>query len=547
MFEEFRDKILDYLRAERDFIEADIAAHDALGDVEKEDLGLLIRDAKLVSHEGQHVVYRAEVNMTKLRAGDGVSLIDLDSGKRINAIVDENGIDTIALTLPILATPPRLVRIEVIEVQLNDSLISLISDIRPGGPGVAFLKMLSGELHPKMSGFGSIEDVHESEIPNSFNKEQADSVRAIAKRPNLYYLQGIPGAGKTHVLSIIAQVYARRGKDVLVMALTHQAVNNALNKICAVAPELSVAKIGSEFKNIGLSDEVVRFSSFRDYVAERGRSGRFVEKVGRVLGMTFQSAIFNLGRIASPFMPQVLLFDEAGQLPLTHAAAIGAFKCGSIVFVGDDLQMPPIYHEQLKKNELSHSVFEHIKSLYQECGIVLNTTYRMSRLIAAYVAKRFYLPKGIDLRCAENSIGNRGESAIEYVACKAPGSTDENGVEAEKAIEVVAGALECGISPKRMAVITPFRRQVRLVRKLMLERLPELEVYPLVDTVERLQGQDVELIILSFAVDDVKYFLDHQSFILNPNRLNVMFSRATNRVVVIASQIVLDLLRDNDL
>jgi superfamily I DNA and/or RNA helicase len=72
------------------------------------------------------------------------------------------------------------------------------------------------------------------------------------------------------------------------------------------------------------------------------------------------------------------------------------------------------------------------------------------------------------------------------------------------------------------------------------ERRPGLRDLPLVDTVERLQGQDVDVIILSFSVDDEVYFAAKRSFLLNSNRLNVMFSRATSKVVVISSQLVLD-------
>ena len=60
----------------------------------------------------------------------------------------------------------------------------------------------------------------------------------------------------------------------------------------------------------------------------------------------------------------------------------------------------------------------------------------------------------------------------------------------------------------------------------------------LVDTVERLQGQDVDMIILSFAVSDKDYFDKINDFLLNPNRLNVMISRAKTKVVILASEVI---------
>ncbi len=96
-----------------------------------------------------------------------------------------------------------------------------------------------------------------------------------------------------------------------------------------------------------------------------------------------------------------------------------------------------------------------------------------------------------------------------------------------------------GATSDRLAIITPYRRQVRLIHKLLAEFRSEGPL-PLVDTVERLQGQDVDVIILSFAAYDRTYFIAQKTFILNPNRLNVMFSRATSKVVVISSQLVKD-------
>ena len=77
-----------------------------------------------------------------------------------------------------------------------------------------------------------------------------------------------------------------------------------------------------------------------------------------------------------------------------------------------------------------------------------------------------------------------------------------------------------------------------MIHKLFGESKLDSKNCPLVDTVERLQGQDVDVIILSFAVDDEVYFAEQRAFLMNHNRLNVMFSRATSKVVVVSSQLV---------
>ena len=184
-------------------------------------------------------------------------------------------------------------------------------------------------------------------------------------------------------------------------------------------------------------------------------------------------------------------------------------------------------------------VFEQIKAIYPSHGEILSVTYRMNPTISSFVSDRFYRPRGIKLVSAPNTNANLiDEPIIEYIECSCPGATDENEAEAEAAVNAAKKFLNHGISARRLAIITPYRRQVRLAHKLMRMAMPEDAVLPLVDTVERLQGQDVDVIILTFAVDNGDFFRAQRDFVLNPNRLNVMFSRATSKVVVVSSGIV---------
>ena len=93
---------------------------------------------------------------------------------------------------------------------------------------------------------------------------------------------------------------------------------------------------------------------------------------------------------------------------------------------------------------------------------------------------------------------------------------------------------------KRIAVITPYRRQVRLIRSLLLAAEISAKEMPLVDTVERLQGQQVDMIILSFCSSDPGYINDVAGFLFDINRTNVMISRAKTKVVILASPNVIN-------
>ena len=107
---------------------------------------------------------------------------------------------------------------------------------------------------------------------------------------------------------------------------------------------------------------------------------------------------------------------------------------------------------------------------------------------------------------------------------------EENREEAECVSNIVKELLSIGLNHNDIAVVTPFRKQVSLIRSMTRNIVAEDDM-PLIDTVERLQGQDVDCVIISF----VKTSASDVDFIFNPNRLNVMISRAKRKVFIITS------------
>jgi superfamily I DNA and/or RNA helicase len=273
--------------------------------------------------------------------------------------------------------------------------------------------------------------------------------------------------------------------------------------------------------------------------------------------MTIWGAISSLGlRTHSHFRPYLALVDEASLMPLTYASILG--KCSSSVcFFGDSRQMPPIFRPELEENTLSTSILDYCAANVEGVPIsILPVTHRMNSEITAFVSKAFYEPHGIVLHSAEKISGNRfnspyfehkgkNESIVFWDAeASSPNCLEENEGEADAVIEIVKALLQEGKQANSIAVITPFRKQVRLLRSKVHEEIKTKNL-PLIDTVERLQGQDVDCIILSFASSDKNYIDTIRGFLFNPNRLNVMISRAKTKVVIIASETVQKELRMN--
>ncbi|MGL5546474.1 MAG: AAA domain-containing protein, partial [Tannerellaceae bacterium] len=61
-----------------------------------------------------------------------------------------------------------------------------------------------------------------------------------------------------------------------------------------------------------------------------------------------------------------------------------------------------------------------------------------------------------------------------------------------------------------------------------------------VDTVERIQGQERSLILISLTSSDTEHLKRSADFYFQPNRLNVALTRAKERVVVLGSRYMFD-------
>ncbi len=440
---------------------------------------------------------------------------------------------------------------------MYDTYISVLNTIDESAPGAYFLKQLAGIGQPAdESLFGVDPDAirMSNTYSNKLNEGQMDALYYAIKQPSLRLIQGPPGTGKTHVLACIANIMASIDMEVAVVAKTHQAVNNALNAIKRHNPMLNVIKIGQSIRSDGLDDSILLFEKYSEYLSWRKQNKK--KTTADIVGMTLQASAVNMCLRNTGFKPQVVLVDESSQIPLAEAAIVGASGAGTVIFIGDDRQMPPIYVEQLEKDELSVSIFQHIAKLYPDIKDVLDVTYRMNDEICSLVSKNFYEPYGITLSSGELAKDRRlsidvadcGDDTITEILGRKDSLSimnasrdqheEENFEEALFAAQIASVAMQHGVDPKDIAIVTPFRRQVNAVRSAFKYLKYTDEERPLVDTVERLQGQDVEIIILSFAVTSLSYYQKVKSFLLNRNRLNVMISRAKTKVIILKSDII---------
>ena len=82
-----------------------------------------------------------------------------------------------------------------------------------------------------------------------------------------------------------------------------------------------------------------------------------------------------------------------------------------------------------------------------------------------------------------------------------------------------------------LGIVCPHHAQIHAVREL-LGQMHERDWVPFVDTVDKMQGQQSEAVLVSYGVSDIETALGEAKFIYSLNRLNVAATRGRAKCVV---------------
>jgi DNA replication ATP-dependent helicase Dna2 len=114
------------------------------------------------------------------------------------------------------------------------------------------------------------------------------------------------------------------------------------------------------------------------------------------------------------------------------------------------------------------------------------------------------------------------------------GATVRSPEEARLAAALALDAVNAGIAPHEVGIITPYRAQERLIQhELRRQAGKALPNGLVVETVERVQGQERDLTIISLTVSDLAYAADSAEFFFRPSRFNVALTRARSKRIVL--------------
>lgn len=93
-----------------------------------------------------------------------------------------------------------------------------------------------------------------------------------------------------------------------------------------------------------------------------------------------------------------------------------------------------------------------------------------------------------------------------------------------------------------IGVVVPYRAQGRVIRSLLRQVLSNEEVVReiVVDTVERMQGQEREAVLVSLTTSSTGFASQIAEFFFQPQRLNVAITRPRTKLIIVGSSVVLE-------
>lgn len=422
--------------------------------------------------------------------------------------------------------------------------------------------------------------------------QEAAITKSFSERVSL--LWGPPGTGKTWTLAALvatwveASVLAGAPITILVGAANYNAIDNVLlqvNELLAAmkpgVPSVRILRVRSE------SSEPLDVPPIEDIVQREAKDirGTWVKpKQCTVVGGTYLQLLkvsqdYTSEKAIGASFFDVIVLDEASQVSTASAMAYAALakQNAHLVVCGDHRQLGPVQHVKLEdtRGGLLESAFSYLREYHGVAPVSLSENYRSNEAITGWPSQRFYedgfvskrskrrlempphsdgapagWPSGAPWTEAFDDI-LRPDEPVSVIVYDDRSSTVSNQFEAWIAASLIRTyflrlrAQDPGLDSKdfwnaNAGLVTPHRAQIATIRNLIgAEMMPAHGGLSFVDTVDRFQGQERDLIIASYTVSDPDFIANEEDFILDPRRFNVTLTRARCKFVLLVSRTLL--------
>jgi uncharacterized protein len=243
-----------------------------------------------------------------------------------------------------------------------------------------------------------------------------------------------------------------------------------------------------------------------------------------------------------------LFVDEAGQVALGMLVPM-ATSAKNIVLLGDQMQLAqPV--EGVHPGDSGDSVLDYLlqdqATIPPEQGIFLENTWRMHPAVCQFISEAIYNSRLKSHPNTERRYLVLNESAdpalmpagIHFEEIEHTGCVQDSEEEAARVEQIYQSLLtqyyiddegrQQPITAQNILVVSPYNMQVNLLK----QRLgPEARV----GTVDKFQGQEAEVVIISMATSSGEEMPRNIDFLFSKNRLNVAISRAKCLAILIAN------------
>ncbi|MEI8058399.1 MAG: TM0106 family RecB-like putative nuclease [Actinomycetes bacterium] len=339
-------------------------------------------------------------------------------------------------------------------------------------------------------------------------------------------VQGPPGTGKTYAGARVIATLVRAGWKVGVVAQSHPVVENMLAETikAGLDPTLIAkeAKAGSQTANMPWATSKTAITQLLN------------DSQGALIGGTAWT-FTNDTKIPRGSL-DLLVIDEAGQFSLANTLAVSS-AAQRLLLLGDPQQLPQVskgtHPFPVEQSALGWLMKDHA-TLPPELGYFLADTYRMHPTLTKAVSQLSYEDR---LQCVP-ATAKRALSdvtpGLHSITVKHDGNSTvsrEEILEVEHLARRVVGAEwtekegepPTPLRAEQILVVAPYNAQVNAIRA-HLDRVGLSGIR--VGTVDKFQGQQAPVVIVSMTASSLDEVPRGLSFLLNRNRINVAISRA---------------------